>query len=302
MSQSKPLAAQDVGTVTPRVAPTSLRRFRVKRWVGYLAAYTVMTAIAIVFMIPLLWMFSTSLKSRAEIFAWPPTWIPEQPMWGNYAEAFAKYPLGRFMLNSFILVIGNTVGELLAVPLIAYGFARLNFPFKRALFILMLSTMMIPGQIKLIPLFSIYSQFGLTNTYVPLILPSFFGNPFFIFLMVQYIRTIPRDLDEAARIDGAGTWTILYRIVLPLCKPVLAVIIVFTFLWVWNDFLQPLIYLSDFNSYPISVGLAFFQGRYSVEWNMFMAATLVSIVPVLVLYFFAQRHLIGGIASLGLKG
>ncbi|NWG14995.1 MAG: carbohydrate ABC transporter permease [Chloroflexi bacterium] len=298
MSQSKRLTVADI----QQMSSASAKRFRAKKWARYFAAYAVMTAIAIVFMIPLLWMFSTSLKSRSEIFAWPPSWIPEQPIWSNYAEAFNKYPLGRFMVNSFVLVLGNTMGELVAVPIIAYGFARLNFPFKRVLFVLMLSTMMIPGQIKLIPLYSIYNQLKLTNTYVPLILPSFFGNPFFIFLMVQYIRTIPRDLDEAARIDGAGTWTILYRIVLPLCKPVLAVMIVFTFLWVWNDFLQPLIYLSDFYTYPISVGLAFFQGRYSVEWNMFMAATLVSILPVLVLYFFAQRHLIGGIASLGLKG
>ncbi len=302
MSQTNPLVASDMRETSVRRSTSLIKRHQVKKWAGYLAAYALMTTIAIVFMIPLLWMFSTSLKSRPEIFAWPPTWLPEQPLWSNYAEAFSKYPLGRFMLNSFILVLGTTIGELISVPIIAYGFARLNFPLKRTLFILMLSTMMIPGQIKLIPLFSIYSQLGLTNTYVPLILPSFFGNAFFVFLMVQYIRTIPRDLDEAARIDGAGTWTILYRIILPLCKPVLAVMIVFTFLWVWNDFLQPLIYLSDFNSYPISVGLAFFQGRYSVEWNMFMAATLVSIIPVLILYFFAQRHLIGGIASLGLKG
>lgn len=302
MSQSNQLTAVTAARpVSPHLA-ISNRRFRAKKWTGYIAAYAVMTAIAIVFMIPLLWMFSTSLKSRPEIFAWPPSWIPEQPLWGNYAEAFTKYPLGRFMLNSFILVIGCTIGELVSVPIIAFGFARLNFPFKRVLFILMLSTMMIPGQIKLIPLYSMYSQLKLTGTYVPLILPSFFGNAFFVFLMVQYIRTIPRDLDEAARIDGAGTWTVLYRIILPLCKPVLTVMIVFTFLWVWNDFLQPLIYLNDFNTYPISVGLAFFQGRYSVEWNMFMAATLVSIIPVLILYFFAQRHLIGGIASMGLKG
>lgn len=274
----------------------------VRRLMGYSSAYILMTAIALVFMIPLLWMFSTSLKTRADIFAWPPSWLPDVPMWENYVAAFTSYPLARFMLNSTILVVLNTIGELVSVPLIAYGFARLRFPFKKVLFLLMLSTMMIPGQIKLIPLYSMYSRLGLIDTYVPLFLPSFFGNPFFIFLMVQYIRTIPRDLDEAARIDGAGTWTILYRIILPLCKPALAVMIVFTFLWVWNDFLQPLIYLNDFNSYPISVGLAFFQGRYSVEWNMFMAATLVSILPVLVLYFFAQKHLIGGISALGLKG
>ncbi len=303
MSLSKDLGAIDATEYRPsRTFNSSNAWIIIRRRLGYSTAYIVMTGIAIVFMIPLLWMFSTSLKTPADIFAWPPSWVPEAPMWENYATAFTRYPLARFMLNSTILVILNTLGELLAVPIIAYGFARLNFPYKRVLFILMLSTMMIPGQIKLVPLYSIYSRLGLIDTYFPLVLPALFGNPFFIFLMVQYIRTIPRDLDEAARIDGAGTWTILYRIILPLCKPALTVIIVFTFLWVWNDFIQPLIYLNDFNSYPISVGLAFFKGRYSVEWNLFMAATLVSIVPVLVIYFFAQRHLIGGVASLGLKG
>jgi multiple sugar transport system permease protein len=300
MSRSKDLGRLDIPRTRP--ASRSFDSVRLRRWLGYALAYIVMTAIALVFMIPLIWMFSTSLKARAEIFAWPPTWLPESPMIENYATAFTNYPLARFMLNSAILVAFNILGELLSVPLIAYAFARLNFPFKRVLFILMLSTMMIPGQIKLIPLYTIFNQLGLVGTYVPLVLPAFFGNPFFIFLMVQYIKTIPRDMDEAARIDGAGTWTVLYRIILPMCKPVLAVMVVFTFLWVWNDFLQPLIYLSDFNTYPISVGLAFFKGRYSVEWNLFMAATLVSILPVLVLYFFAQKHLIGGIASLGLKG
>ena len=300
MSQSKDFGRLDV----PRsaAATRAYDAARVRRWLGYALAYFVMTSIALVFMIPLIWMFSTSLKSQSEIFAWPPTWLPAQPLFENYVAAFTNYPLARFMLNSSVLVAFNILGELISVPLIAYAFARLNFPFKRVLFILMLSTMMIPGQIKLIPLYTMYSQLGLVGTYVPLVLPAFFGNPFFIFLMVQYMRTIPRDMDEAARIDGAGTWTVLYRIILPMCKPVLAVIVVFTFLWVWNDFLQPLIYLSDFNTYPISVGLAFFKGRYSVEWNLFMAATLVSILPVLVLYFFTQKHLIGGISSLGLKG
>ena len=273
-----------------------------KRFLSIGSVYLVMTVLALIFMIPLLWMLSTSLKTRIDIFAWPPEWIPSDPQWGNYETAFNQYPLGRFMLNSAFLVAVNIVGELISVPIIAYGFARLRFPGKRVLFVLMLSTMMIPGHIKLIPLYSIYLKLDMIGTYWPLVLPAFFGNPFFIFLMVQYIKTIPRDLDEAARIDGAGTWTILYRIILPLSIPALTIIVVFTFLWVWNDFLQPLVYLSDFDSYPISVGLAFFRGRFSVEWNLFMAATLVSILPILVLYFFAQRHLIGGLSTLGLKG
>ncbi len=273
-----------------------------RRWLGPLVAYLTMTLIAIVVMIPLFWMFSTSLKERWEIFAYPPQWIPDNPQWQNYREAFTKYPLGRFMLNSGFLVGANLVGELLAVPLVAYGFARLRFPGRNFLFLVMLGTMMIPIHSRLIPLFAMYTRLGWIDTYWPLIVPAFTGNAFFVFLMVQYIRTLPRDLDEAARIDGAGTWTILYRIILPLCKPVLAIIVVYTFWWTWNDFLLPLIFLNSFELFPIQLGLALFKGRYSVEWNLFMAATLVSIIPVLVLYFFAQKQLIGGIASVGLKG
>ncbi len=280
----------------------SARRKRLLRISGHSIVYALMIFLAIVFMLPIFWMASTSLKLPQEIFAWPPEWVPSSPQWGNYAEAFGKYPLARYMLNSAILVIANIAGGLLSVPIIAYGFARFDFPFKSALFLLMLSTMMVPGHIKLIPLFWLYQKLGLIDTYAPLILPSYFGNPFFIFLMTQFIRTIPRDLDDAARIDGAGNWGILYRIIIPLSRPALTVVVVFTFVWVWNDFLEPIIFLRDWDSYPISVGLAFFQGRYSVEWHLFMGATLVSIVPILLLYFFAQKHLIGGLASIGVKG
>ena len=277
-------------------------RRRYTRWIGRALVYALMTFLALLFMLPIFWMASTSLKMPQEIFAWPPEWIPSEPQWGNYAEAFGKYPLARYMLNSAILVLANIIGGLISTPIIAYGFARFDFPGKHVLFLLMLSTMMVPGHIKLIPMFWLYQKLGLIDTYWPLILPAFFGNPFFIFLMTQFIRTIPRDLDDAARIDGAGAWGILYRIIIPLSRPALTVVVVFTFVWVWNDFLEPIIFLRDWNSYPISVGLAFFQGRYSVEWHLFMGTTLVSIIPILVVYFFAQRHLIGGLASIGIKG
>ena len=275
---------------------------RARRVIGLALVYALMTVLALLFMLPIFWMASTSLKLPREIFAWPPEWIPSAPQWSNYAEAFGKYPLARYMLNSAILVVANIIGGLISVPIIAYGFARFDFPFKHVLFLLMLSTMMVPGHIKLIPLFWLYQKLGLIDTYWPLILPAYFGNPFFIFLMTQFIRTIPRELDDAARIDGAGAWGILYRIIIPLCRPALTVVVVFTFVWVWNDFLEPIIFLRDWDSYPISVGLAFFQGRYSVEWHLFMGATLVSIIPILVVYFFAQKHLIGGLASIGIKG
>ncbi len=280
----------------------STRQRRARKLLGHAIVYAIMIALACVFMLPIFWMASTSLKMPRELMAWPPEWIPSNPQWGNFAEAFGKYPLARYMLNSTILVIANIVGALLSVPVIAYGFARFNFPFKNVLFILMLSMMMVPGHIKLIPLYVLYLRLGMIDTYWPLILPAYFGSPFFIFLMTQFMRTIPKDLDDAARIDGAGTWGILYRIIIPLCRPALTVVVVFTFLWTWNDFLEPIIFLRDYDSFPISVGLAFFQGRYSIEWHLFMGATLVSILPILVVYFFAQRHLIGGLASIGIKG
>lgn len=293
-------------TAIPANVPTlnteRTQRPRLRRRLSTLAAYVVMSLIAFIVMIPLLWMFSTSLKERWEIFTYPPQWIPTNPQWQNYVEAFTKYPLARFMGNSLLLVAGNLTGELLAVPLVAYGFARLRFPGRQFLFLIMLGTMMIPVHSRLIPLYSMFSRIGWIDTYWPLIVPSLAGNAFFIFLMVQYIRTLPRELDEAARMDGAGTWTILYRIILPLCKPPLAIVVVYTFWWTWNDFLMPLIFLNSFELFPVQLGLAMFKGRYSVEWNLFMAATLVSILPVLVLYFFAQKQLIGGVASVGIKG
>lgn len=284
----------------PIRTPFLSRRWR--RFLGNALAYLVMTALAAFFMIPLFWMLSTALKSRWEVFAWPPEWIPNPIHWENFSLIFQRVPLWRYAGNTLILVVGNIIGQVFAVPLVAYSFARLRFPGRNILFFLMIATMMIPYQVTMIPLFTIFQRLGLINTYVPLILPAFFGGPFFIFLMHQYIKTLPRDLDDAARIDGAGTWTILYRIILPLCKPPMTIVVVYTFWFTWNDFLHPLIYLNDVNKFTIQLGLAMFRGRFDVEWNLLMAATLLAVLPLLLVYFFAQRHLIGGIASVGLKG
>ncbi len=264
--------------------------------------YLALFSLAFLFMIPLFWMVSTSLKQRFEVFAYPPEIIPSNIQWGNFREIFTRVPLARYTLNTVVLVVANIVGQLFAVPLVAYAFARLRFPGRETLFFIVVATMMVPSQVTLIPLYSLYQKLGLTNTYWPLILPAFFGNPFFIFLMRQYIKTLPRDLDDAARIDGAGTWGILYRIILPLCIPPLTIVMVFQFLWTWNDFLEPLIYIGDTSKYTLQLGLSMFRGRFTVEWHLLMAAALVSVVPQLVVYFFAQRRLIGGIASVGLKG
>ena len=208
----------------------------------------------------------------------------------------------KYMGNTLRIITTKIVGELIAVPLVAYGFARLRFPGKRVLFILVISTMMIPLQTKLIPLFTMYIRLNLVDTYWPLIIPAFTGTPFFIFLLVQYMKTMPRDLDDAARIDGLGNFGILYRILLPLCVPALTITVTYTFLWTLNEFLQPLIYINSYEKYTIQMGLEMFKGMWSVEWNLLMAATLSTMLPVLIHYFFAQKKLIGGIASVGLKG
>jgi multiple sugar transport system permease protein len=278
------------------------QRSRNRKLVASLITHLFMISLAMIFLVPIMWMLSTALKTRWEIFAWPPAWFPEVLHWNNFRDAFTRVPMLRFIGNTFYLIVIKTIGELLAVPLIAYGFARLRFPGKNVLFIMVISTMMIPLQTKLIPLFSMYVKLGLIDTYWPLVLPAFSGTPFFIFLLIQYMKTIPRDLDDAAKIDGVGTFGILYRILLPLCIPALTIIVTYTFLWTWNEFLQPLIYLSSYDKFTIQMGLEMFKGIWSVEWNLLMAATLSTMLPVLVMYFFVQKHLIGGIASVGLKG
>jgi ABC-type glycerol-3-phosphate transport system permease component len=276
--------------------------FVVRHWLGMALTYAVLIALAIFFMIPLFWMMSTSLKPRWEVFAYPPQWIPAKLEWQNFAEVFRRVPFLRYAANTSFLVLANLVGQLFAVPLAAYSFARLRFPGRDTIFFIVIATMMVPSQVTMIPLFAIFQRMKLVNTYWPLILPAFAGGAFYIFLLRQYMKTIPRDLDDAARIDGAGTWAILYKVILPLCRPPLIIVIVYTFWGVWNDFLHPLIYLNNSSLFTLQLGLAFFRGRFDVEWNLLMAATLMTVIPLLVVYFLVQDQLIGGIASVGLKG
>lgn len=252
--------------------------------------------------VPIGWMLLTALKERSQIFAWPPVYWPNPVRWENFSEVMTAIPFLRYGGNSLFIALFNIVGRLLSCTLVAYSFARLRFPGRNLLFMLLLSTLMIPGQVTLLPQFVLFNWLGWVGSYLPLIVPSFFGNPFFIFLMRQYIMTIPRDLDEAARIDGASTWGVFRRIILPLCIPPMMVIAVLTFLWTWNEFLDPLIYISDYDDYTIQLGLNMLKGRYNIQWNLIMAGSLIGVVPPLTLYAISQKHLIGGIASVGIKG
>jgi ABC-type glycerol-3-phosphate transport system permease component len=252
--------------------------------------------------IPIGWMGITALKERQQIFAWPPVYWPNPIRWQNFSDVLNQLPFLRFGANSLLIALLNIIGRILSCTIVAYSFARLRFPGRDLLFMLLLSTLMIPGQVTLLPQFVLFERLGWVGTYLPLVVPSFFGNAFFIFLMRQYIMTIPRDLDEAARIDGASTWGVFRRMILPLCVPPIVVIAVLTFLWTWNEFLDPLIYISDYDAYTIQLGLNMLKGRYNIEWNLIMAGSLLGVVPPLLLYFVAQKQLIGGIANVGIKG
>ena len=278
------------------------RTIKLSRIVQAVAVYGILTSLSVIVLVPVAWMLSTALKPQSQIFAFPPVYIPHPLLWSNFVDALTAEPFDLYARNTFLLVIVNVIGQLLSCTLIAYGFARLRFPGRNVLFMVMLATLLIPPQVTMIPLFILFRTLGWVDTYLPLTVPAFFGNPFYVFLLRQYMLTLPYELDEAARIDGCNTWQILYRILVPLCWPPLTIVVVFTFTDVYNDFLNPLIYLSDPSKFTLAIGLANFVGHYSSNWNYLMAASLVFLVPLLITYYFAQRHLIGGIASFGLKG
>jgi multiple sugar transport system permease protein len=286
--------------VQPAIA--ARRAIKLSRIVQAVVVYGILTSLSVIVLVPVAWMLSTALKPQSQIFSFPPVYIPHPLLWSNFVDALTAEPFDLYARNTFLLVIVNVIGQLLSCTLIAYGFARLRFPGRNVLFMVMLATLLIPPQVTMIPLFILFRTLGWVDTYLPLTVPAFFGNPFYVFLLRQYMLTLPYELDEAARIDGCNTWQILYKILVPLCWPPLTIIVVFTFTDVYNDFLNPLIYLSDPSKFTLAIGLANFVGRYSSNWNYLMAASLVFLVPLLITYYFAQRHLIGGIASFGLKG
>ncbi|HXT34923.1 MAG TPA: carbohydrate ABC transporter permease [Chloroflexota bacterium] len=275
------------------------------RVIGPAAAYLTLILLGIVVLTPFLWMISTSLQSDQGLFQIPPQIVPTDPQWHNYSDALSAVPFLTWARNTLVICVLNVIGQLLCCTVVAYGFARLRFPGRGPLFILVLATLLLPSQILLVPQFILFSKLGWVNTFLPLTVPAFFGGgagAFFIFLIRQYMRTLPYELDEAGRIDGANTWGILFRILLPLIKPPLTIVAVFTFTDAYNDFINPLIYLADNSKYTLALGLSSFIGQYSSNWNWLMCAAVVILLPLLLIYYFAQRLLIGGIASVGLKG
>jgi len=293
--------------ISPAVIFRARRRLPPPRRLAHAAfVYSLLSLLGLFILLPIGWMLTAALKpDNAPVFTTPPEFFPTRYWdWNTFVRVLTNpdEPYLRYALNTGFLVLVNVTGAVISNSLIAYAFARLRFRGSRVLFGLLLATMLLPAPVLLIPQFLVFFHLGWFDTYLPLTVPAFLGNAFFIFLLRQYMRTIPRELDEAARIDGAGHWAIYRHIILPLTAPALTVVAVFTFLGVWNDFFGPLLYLNDPDSYTVAVALATKVSRVGTEWNALMAANLIAIIPPLLVYFAAQKRLIGGIASVGIRG
>jgi multiple sugar transport system permease protein len=247
-------------------------------------------------------MIITSLKATAEIFVFPPVFIPHLPQWNNYVEAMKFAPFGRYYLNSLFLCIMVVSGTLISNILIAYGFSRVKWVGRDVVFVIVLATMMLPAQVTMIPVYIIFRKLGWIGSYLPLIVPAYMGSAYFTFLLRQFFRGIPFELSDAARIDGCSEVGILWYIILPLAKPALVMVTLFAFIGTWNDFLGPLIYLHDSKLFTVTLGLQSFISRYWTPMNLMMAAATVAIIPVLLVFIWAQRFFVEGISITGLGG
>jgi len=298
---------------TPAATARPYRRRRPRAIAGRVAAYATLILGGLLMMIPFFWMLLTSLKTRAEVFGAAPLSLPSGPHWENYTRmwnAFGDVTFGTFFLNSLKIAGLNTIGELFACSLAAFAFAVIPFRGRTFLFGVLMATMIIPFQVVLVPNFILWrtlpNPFSASGNFIgtqePLWLGAFLGGAFGIFLLRQFFLAIPRELADAARVDGANSWQIYRYVYMPLARPALATLAIFIFMWSWNDLLIPLIYLRDLDQYTTTVGLAFFQGQYVGKWPEMMAGAMVSLVPMITLFVIAQKYFVRGIALTGLKG
>lgn len=259
--------------------------------------YAFLIIFSFYFMFPFAWMLITALKTSGEAFAYPPKLLPSSLQFKNFIDAWKSQPFGTYLKNSIIITVLTTIGQLISCSLVAFGFARYDFKYKGILFVLLLSTMMIPWDVTMIPLYMQFNLFGWINTLKPLIVPAFFGSAYYIFLLRQFLINIPKDLEDAARIDGANEFQIYYRIFLPIMKAPLTLIAVLNILLVWNDYLGPLIFLQDRSKYTMALGLAAFKGVHNTQIIPIMAMTIVMIIPPVIAFAFAQKYIVEGISS-----
>lgn len=278
------------------------RRLQPVRLLGRTLLYATLSFGAFLFMVPFLWMVSTSLKPNNLVWEVPIVWIPPKPMWENYVNPWKFMPFLSWYRNTVIISVGNVIGILISTSLVAFAFARIRWWGRDVHFLILLATLMLPPQVTLIPTYFFWSKLGAINTFWPLMIPQWLTTGYDVFLLRQFFMTIPTEMDDAARIDGCGWFGIYRRIILPLSKPALGVLAIMNFTWNWNNFFDPLIYLNATEKFTVALGLTLFQGRMNREIPGLMAMTLVSMIPVLITFFIAQRYFVQGIVISGVKG
>ncbi len=279
----------------------SSKPVRRKKLLGKILIYFLLTLGALMMIVPFVWMVSTSLKSQQQLFAWPPQWFPNPVMWNNYSEVYNRINFGVYGWNTIKITVAVTIGRLIFCSMAGYGFARMKFPGKNFLFILVLATMMISAQITIIPNFIIMRYLKLTDTHLGVILPQL-ADGFSIFLMRQFFLTFPYELEDAAKLDGCNQFKFFIRILLPNSKPILATLAVMTFQSVWNDFLWPLVMLTSPEKRTLAVGLSYLVGQYTTRWDLQMAGSVLTVLPILILFFLLQKYFVQSIKMTGLKG
>lgn len=278
-----------------------------KTWYRSVIKHIALSLVAISMLLPFLWMVSTSLKETADVFTIPPKWIPDPILWENYLSVFQKLPFMRFFANTAFYTVSVMFFEVFVSVIVAYGFARFKFKGKKILFMFLLVTIMLPGEITIVPGYVFWAKLGeifgvsFINTYIPLILPAIGGQAVHVFFMSQYFRGIPKDFAEAAYMNGAGSWKILWKVYVPMSIPAIITIGISSFMGTWNSFLGPLIYLNDIEKFTVQIGLTMFEGMFEVNWPLLMAATTLSMLPIMILFFTMQKYFIQSNKSDGIK-
>jgi multiple sugar transport system permease protein len=280
-------------------APRPWRRLRLPKNLG---ARLGLIGMSVLFLAPFYWMANSALKNIHELSAIPPTFYPHAPAFENFVRAVTYIPFGTFLLNSVILTAGVTIGSAISNPLIAYGFSRIKWPGRDLVFGIVLATIFLPFPVLIVALFDIFAKLHWIDTFLPIIVPAFFGNPFFIFLMRQFFMGLPNEISEQARIDGANEFQVFIHIIMPLAKPAVAVVIIFAAVQAWGEFLTPLLFLQDESKYPLSIGLQFYRQEHDVAYNLLMAASTLIVLPVVALFLAFQRFFIEGITVGAVKG
>ena len=288
-----------------QIARPVLSRYSLQRGAMQLFLLLLTLALSLMFLFPFAWTITSSLKTAFEVIAYPPTFLPREAQWGNYAEAWSYADFGLFFRNSILVTGLGLIGQMISSLIVAYGFARFRFPGRDFLFVLCLSGMMMPVYVTIIPLFTMFRAIGWTDSFLPLIVPSYFGGAFAIFLLRQFILSIPLDFDESALIDGASRFHILTHIILPNCKPALATVAIVTFMSSWNNFLAPLIFLDSVQKYTLPMGLWFLKGSIDETLpkdHLLMAGAMITTAPVLLIFILAQNYFVEGVVMSGIKG